>query len=337
MSDRIPPRTWTKIWVQENGLIGNQKLYLTVFGQSATNGFTQLWDPHYGSVLGAVPGLSQIVQLTAADFGANGILQTWIRGYQAPLLGTVFQTRPGSVGSLFLVAADMPDVTDELADSEWSSGFSVAAIPVSVTATYGRALKGVDDTPANLALYTLLWGVQDDLSIQSDSGVTNDLDLVEVKEQISPLLIPFVDLFRPLTALEQLAGSFKKGDWFAADGPGIDDTVISFEIKTDGKSNAKLAIAKQAAVNEVKRLISRGFGGTVYAFQYFIFRDFRTGSGFDDTKPPLVIDQSAFLIQYSLSEDRDNGLPKITVVRKSFAINGGIVQTNLPPLDIWIQ
>jgi hypothetical protein len=165
--------------------MGPHDLYLSVLGQSFLDGVTQLQDPSSGAGL-------QLVKLGAASFN-NGVSQTKIRGFAAPLFGAVIQTQPGNAGHLVLVVSNKENPFDPIAENDMTSGFSVAAIPIKMTLwapMVAQKIKGdiygpLSGVTVEKGLDTFVrYGVNFETQPTSDSGQFNDLDKVTWTENL---------------------------------------------------------------------------------------------------------------------------------------------------------
>jgi hypothetical protein len=165
MTDRIPPRveTFTRVEVQPNLGNSGQAVFLTIEGQSRSNGFVSINDMDD-------PDQPAIIT-SSLDISLRGLSQT---------------EPGGNAGNLRLVAGvrdDQPQVR--------SNGFSVAAIPVNFRVSGGRAIvykftlfdiscKGQFPNPQSASVIGMVVTV----SWDSDSGELGDLDQVELREVV---------------------------------------------------------------------------------------------------------------------------------------------------------
>jgi hypothetical protein len=189
------------VWVAEDGLKNDdKKIYVKAFGESANNGEVQLfgfrlvdWAQRNGKA----------VMLSKSDFTNQNpyapantamIAHLWVRG-KVDSNGKAYQTAVGSAGQLRLAVVSTAGETI-IEHGVKSEGFSVAAIPMAVRMEVVSAVQGGLDrnnmatfafapNPADTSIGRFLYGIRYKIITTSDSGVTTDLDMVEMTERVT--------------------------------------------------------------------------------------------------------------------------------------------------------
>ena len=316
---RIAPRTWTDLWVQEDGnLGGGESLFLKVLGQGDNNGWVQVQSG------GLIYGGDFAIEFKAKDFtlpvqGSNAkYLKASVRGYESDDKQTVYQTKPGFAGQLVMVVVAKKDEADATKGAT-SAGFSVAAIPIRMTmkdGVYAVSSQKIKDQ-AGKWLYqigAIFTGV-----ITSDSDNPKDLDQVMIQEVV-----------KTGKGTGALAGAFLNASG-ASKGytdektPFIDIHTLFKTVTADSEASAEIAGATLVAQDT----LDKG-AGKLIADQYMTFFDLRTG-GTDKTAVNMA--NSGFEITYEFRIDKEKKIVTV-VVTKAPKANNGVAVGTMPKEDL---
>ena len=275
MADRIPPRKTTETTVTLNVTLDKgQKIVVDNVGDNVdTTGRVKFH---------TADGDQFFVDLTKA--GANVV----------QMFGEA-QTTPGmtdgkpNAGQLKLSAYADIGLPGPPANRVYSSGFSVAAIPIAMTASINFKTAG-DNYPVDDQHYRFLWGAEYTFKIESDSGDPGDLNAVQLKEVLNK--------GTATGAMVPYAGALEEGGWDKASGPYYDHNWIGGSIAKAKATSA--ANAKSLMVGDLRYDIddAPGHNGHWVIDQYFEFYDTRTGM---DANHPLIVKASGFKLTYDLS------------------------------------
>ncbi len=252
--DRIPPGGNYLLKLDfANGLANQYPLTIKIMGASQANGSANVSRP--GAAGGGLPTPS--LPLTDPKERKVSLLVVGNRSTEA----TDTAQAPnggkggGNAGNLFL---GVYNKNGKLLSRTF--GFSVAAIPINVTGTFLRTVKG------ELKIAPGAIGMLVNISWASDSGVLGDLDRVYMSEQVQGIRVT-----GKFKNLRNVVGTYSKtpATVFSPDLNAIDIRPIVDAAKTGTPSSSEVS-------------------------QVFIFRDYRTGA------KDIPITKSGFKITYDV-------------------------------------
>jgi hypothetical protein len=291
MNDRIPPRVKTPFPITITPDLGNSGQTITLELQSIDSKFLD------GSLIFAGGG---------SNNGLFDLVMTKTTTVQ--LVGTI-QTEPGYSGRLNL-ATKVRGLLFSL-----TKGFSISAIPVSVTAGNPTPRQGWVQQSGGLQ-YNYYWGATYPMTIGSDSGELQDLDKVQASEDLAPTAQTGIFANQP-------PGQPQFSPATAFDGSALD---INAKFITIGffapPTNQQLNQGGLQAALTLRGLIARfpgvppQGGSELILDQRFLFIDSRSG-----TTSPMIVKASGFHLVENAFEDAV-GRFWVTVNRQSSANRG---------------
>jgi hypothetical protein len=241
--------------------------------------------------------------------------------YTGHIVG-IDQTTPGqgNVGNLWVGVFRDGEEKDPAKALVKTTGFSVAAIPETVTMKFLQKMEASVDLINGKRFYR--WGAMYKVEITSDSGNFRDLDKVKVCE----IIVRQTGATGAVATLVQ-AGKVLVGKFESLSERKIEDKLV------DRHAWAEAADNQPEAVLSASRFILKKGAGKGDLFQYVRFSDERTGVPADPAKA-VVVPNSGFKIHLEVDPLTATTYAKIRVTKTPLQINDvGVRPGNMAAAD----
>lgn len=298
MNPRIPPRALTPVTISLSAVPPPDSVRVYVGGNSSVNG--------EANFAGTAPVVEDPVS-NATYLSAKT---------QAVYLVGLVQTAPAgpqgsNAGNLYLqVEAVDPTTVKVLENGAKSSGFSVAAIPITVKAKEPTLGKGDIISKPAAPIVQRFWGAIYPLEFISDSGDASDLNAVQINEVIvnDPKATGMYKN-RKKVPIEWFSAANSTGD---RNGEGMNDPTKNATLRT----MALALILKIASQKDDNGDVTGK--GQERIQQYFIFSDARTGVPANgDGKGAMIVQHSGFEIRHWAGREGTNWFIRTTRIAKA--------------------